>query len=227
MSQGRRSPSQAGRRRGERRLRVLLAEDETAVAATVARQLQALGHQVIGEATTGVEAVSLAARLRPDLILMDIRMPDCDGIEAARLIAEGCPTAVVFLTGHFDEELVAGVAASGGLAYLLKPATSEQLQAALELASARFAEMADMREQIARLNQALEARKLVARAKGVLMQRHGLTEQEAHRRMQQEASRSNVKLVELARVILAAEQFIGPDGGDQRSAQATEEREAT
>jgi len=214
--------------RGERRLRVLLAEDESAVAASVAEQLQALGHQVIGEAATGVEAVSLAARTRPDVILMDIRMPDCDGIEAARRIAESSPAAVVFLTGHFDEELVAGVAASGGLAYLLKPATSEQLQAALELAHARFAEMDDMREQIARLNEALEARKLLARAKGVLMQRHGVSEQEAHRRMQQEASRSNLKLVELARVILAAEQFIGAgDGAGDRSAQAPQGKEAT
>jgi response regulator NasT len=135
---------------------------------------------------------------------------------------------VVFLTGHFDEELLAGAVASGGLAYLLKPASSDQLQAALELACTRFAEMADMREQIARLNEALEARKLVARAKGILMQRHGLTEQEAHRRMQQEASRSNLKLVELARVILAAEQFIGAgDGEGDRSAQARQGKEAT
>ena len=187
---------------------VVLAEDEPAVATSIMEQLHALGHRVVGEAGTGEDAVRLAAEKRPEVIVMDIRMPDCDGIEAARRIAECSPIPVVFLSGHFDEELLAGVAEAGGLAYLLKPATSEQLQAALELAHARFAEMRDLKDHIARLNHALEVRKLVARAKGILMQRHGLSEQDAHRRLQQEASRSNLKLVELARAILSAEPFI-------------------
>jgi response regulator NasT len=192
-------------------LRVILAEDESAVAASVAEQLRALGHHVVGEAGTGDAAVRLAAEQRPDVIVMDIRMPDCDGIEAARRIAECSPIPVVFLSGHFDEELLAGVTAAGGLAYLLKPATSEQLQAALELAHTRFADIRDLKEHIARLNRALEVRKLVARAKGILMQRHGITEHDAHRRMQQEASRSNLKLVELARAIVSAEPFIAAE----------------
>lgn len=190
-------------------LRILLAEDEPAVAASVVEQLRALGHEIVGEAATGGEAVSLAAQTEPDVVVMDIVMPDGDGIEAARRIAEQSPTPVVFLSGHFDEELLEGVVASGGLAYLLKPATSGQLQAALTLARERFREMKDLRDQARRLEQALEARKLVTRAKGLLMQRHGLTEEEAHRRMQKEASRSNTKLVQLARAILAAEPFVG------------------
>ena len=190
-------------------LRILLAEDEPAVAASVEEQLRALGHEIVGEAATGEEAVSLAAQTEPDVVVMDIVMPDGDGIEAARRIAEQSPTPVVFLSGHFDEELLEGVVASGGLAYLLKPATSGQLQAALTLARERFREMNDLRDQARRLEQALEDRKLVTRAKGLLMQRHGLTEEEAHRRMQKEASRSNMKLVQLARAILAAEPFVG------------------
>ncbi|MCJ7823026.1 MAG: response regulator [Armatimonadetes bacterium] len=190
-------------------LRILLAEDEPAVAASVVEQLRALGHEIVGEAATGQEAVSLAAQTEPDVVVMDIVMPDGDGIEAARRIAEQSPTPVVFLSGHFDEELLEGVVAAGGLAYLLKPATSGQLQAALTLARERFREMKDLRDQARRLEQALEARKLVTRAKGLLMQRHGLTEEEAHRRMQKEASRSNMKLVQLARAILAAEPFVG------------------
>jgi AmiR/NasT family two-component response regulator len=190
-------------------LRVLLAEDEPAVAASVEEQLRALGHEVVGEAATGEEAVSLATQTDPDVVVMDIVMPDGDGIEAARRIAEQSPTPVVFLSGHFDEDLLEGVVASGGLAYLLKPATSGQLQAALTLARERFREMKDLRDQAHRLEQALEARKLLSRAKGLLMRRHGLTEEEAHRRMQKEASRSNTKLVELARAILAAEPFVG------------------
>ena len=190
-------------------LRILLAEDEPAVAASVVEQLRALGHEIVGEAATGEEAVSLAAQTEPDVVVMDIIMPDGDGIEAARRIAEQSPTPVVFLSGHFDEDLLEGVVASGGLAYLLKPATSGQLQAALTLARERFREMKDLRDQARRLEQALEARKLVTRAKGLLMRRHGLTEEEAHRRMQKEASRSNMKLVQLARAILAAEPFVG------------------
>jgi response regulator NasT len=190
-------------------LRILLAEDESAVAASVHEQLRALGHEVVGEAATGREAVSLAAKLKPDLVLMDIVMPDGDGIAAARQIAEQSPTPVVFLSGHFDEELLEGVVASGGLAYLLKPATSDQLQAAVALAQGRFREMKDLGEQVRRLEEALAARKLVTRAKGLIMQRHGLTEEDAHRRMQKEASRANMRLVDLARAILAADPFVG------------------
>jgi AmiR/NasT family two-component response regulator len=197
-------------------LRIVLAEDEAAVAASVIEQLRGLGHRVVGEAATGREAVRLAEEMRPDMVIMDIRLPDEDGIEAARRIAECSPTPVVFLSGHFDEHLLAGVVDAGGLAYLLKPATSDQLQAALMLAKKRFTEMKDLRAQVARLDQALEARKLVARAKGVLMERHGLSEEEAHRHMQKEASRSNTKLVELARAILTAGTLLCPGASEQR-----------
>lgn len=190
-------------------LRILLADDEPAVAASVEEQLKALGHEIVGEATSGREAVALAAQTDPDLVVMDIMMPDGDGIEAARQIAEQSPRPVVFLSGHFDEELLEGVVASGGLAYLLKPATSDQLQAAVTLAQERFREMEDLQAQVRSLEKALEDRKLVSRAKGLLMERHGLTEQDAHRRMQKEASRSNIKLVDLARAILAADPFVG------------------
>jgi len=206
-------------------LKVLLAEDEHAVAASIEQQIRALGHEVIAEATTGDEAVRLAAQKRPDIIVMDIRMPDCDGIEAARRIAEQSPLPVVFLTGHFEEEFLAGAAASGGLAYLLKPATSEQLQAALTLAHTRFAEMRDLKDQVVRLEKALEVRKLVSQAKGLLMARHGLSEEEAHRRMQKEASRSNQKLVDLARAVLATEPLLATRNGAVSSPSETRPRE--
>ena len=206
-------------------LKVLLAEDEPAVAASIEQQIRALGHEVIAEATTGSEAVRLAAEKRPDVIVMDIRMPDCDGIEAARQIAEQSPLPIVFLTGHFEEEFLAGAAASGGLAYLLKPATSEQLQAALALAHTRFAEMRDLKHQVVRLEKALEVRKLVSQAKGLLMARHGLSEEEAHRRMQKEASRSNQKLVDLARAVLATEPLLATRNGAVSSPSETGPRE--
>jgi len=196
--------------------RILLAEDEVAVAAALGEQLRSLGHQVVAEASSGEEAVRLAAETKPDLVIMDIKMPDGDGIEAARQIAEQSPKPVVFLTGHYDEALLTGAAASGGLAYLLKPATSDQLQAALILARKRFAEMESLRDQVMHLQEALEARKLVARAKGLVMQQHGLTEEEAHRWMQKEASRSNTKLVDLARAVVAAEPFWSDNATQRR-----------
>lgn len=193
-------------------LRILIADDETAVAAALVRQLKALGHCVVGEAGTGREAVRLAAEMRPDVVVMDIRMPDGDGIEAAKRMADSAPVPVLFLSGHFDQDLLEGVVESGGLAYLMKPATSEQLQAALALVRKRFAEMTDLRDQVSRLGEALEARKLIGRAKGLLMDRQGLTEEEAHRQMQKEASRSNTRLVDLAKAILAAGRFVGGAG---------------
>jgi AmiR/NasT family two-component response regulator len=194
-------------------IRVLLAEDDPAVSASIAEQLRGLGHEVVGEAGSGREAVRLALEAKPDLVVMDIKMPDGDGIEAACRIAEERPVAVVFLSGHYDEELLCGVVESGGLAYLLKPATSDQLQAVLGLAHRRFQEMRDLKEQTQRLAEALEVRKLVARAKGLLMERHGIGEKEAHRRLQKEASRSNMKLADLSRAILAAEPFVGDHEG--------------
>jgi len=194
------------------RLRVLIADDEAAVAVALAKQLTALGHTVVGEAGTGQEVVRLAAEMHPDVVVMDIRMPDGDGIEAAKRMAEAAPVPVLFLSGHFDQDLLEGVVESGGLAYLMKPATSEQLQAALALVRKRFSEMSDLRDQVSRLGETLEARKLIGRAKGLLMDRHGLTEEEAHRQMQKEASRSNTRLVDLAKAILAAGRFVGEGG---------------
>lgn len=191
-------------------LKILLAEDESAVAISIKRQLHNLGHQVVAEATTGREAIELTARERPDVVIMDIKMPDCDGIEAAHHIAQESPTPVVFLSGYFDKELLTGVIASGGLAYLLKPVTSDQLHAAISLACTRFGEMRDLHEQSARIEQALEERKLISRAKGVIMQQRGVSEQDAHRLMQKRASRSNMRLADLARAILTANSIIAP-----------------
>ena len=194
-------------------LRVLVAEDESMVAASLAEQLRGLGHEVVGEAATGREVVRLAAEAKPDVILMDIKMPDCDGIEAAREISQRQPLPVVFLTGHFDQHLLAGAVESGGMAYLLKPAGPEQLQSALSLAKRRFEEMSDLRAQVGNLTEALEIRKLLSRAKGLLMAQHGLTEEEAHRRMQKEASRSNLRLAEVARAILTANALLTQENG--------------
>jgi AmiR/NasT family two-component response regulator len=186
-------------------MRVLIAEDDAVVAASLGKQLEELGHHVVGEAADGREAVKLAASLQPEAIVMDIAMPDLDGIGAAREIARQCPRPVIFLSGFFDEALLHGVVEAGGMAYLLKPATASQLGAALSLAVQRFGEMGDLRQQVTQLNEALETRKLVARAKGTLMERHGWTEQEAHRTLQKEASSRNMKLADLAQAILTAE----------------------
>jgi len=206
------------RRRTVQALRVLVAEDEASVVTALEGQLRALGCELVGPAATGREAVELAAKSRPDMVLMDIKMPDMDGIEAARMIAEQSPAPVVFLSGYFSAELLEEVVNSGGMAYLLKPASAEQLQAAFNLARKRFGEMRDLRQQVEKLKEALEARKAITRAKGILMARQGIGEEEAHRQMQKEASRRNMKLVDLARAILAASSLVSgrPGGGDSR-----------
>jgi len=194
-------------------LRVMIAEDDTVVATALAQQVESLGHRVVAEAGNGREAVRLAVEVRPQAIIMDIDMPDMDGIEAAREIAQQAPLPVIFLSGFFDQDLLNGVVGAGGMAYLLKPAKAGQLEAALSLAAQRFGEMRDLQTQVERLNEALETRKLVARAKGALMERHGWGEQEAHRHLQKEASRLNMKLADLARAMLAVEAM---EGGQAR-----------
>lgn len=202
-------------------LAVLVAEDETTVASGIAAQLHLLGHRVVGKAGTGAEAIRYAAETHPDAIIMDIIMPDGDGIGAARTISSACPTPVVFLSGHFDTVLLQGVVDVGGMAYLLKPASNEQLQAALSLAVLRFRELKDTQEQVHRLDEALEHRKLLSKAKGLIMAEHGISEQEAHRWLQKEASRANVKLVDLARALIAAGPILTHASKDCRPARAT------
>jgi response regulator NasT len=212
-------------------LRILLAEDEVVVAEGLARMLQGLGHQVLARAGSGREAVRLAGRLSPDVILMDIKMPDLDGLAAAREIMGASPGPIVFLTGHAERELLSGALECGALGYLLKPVAATQLEAALAVACKRFSEIADLKAEQARLQQLLEERKLVERAKGVLMEKLGLSEEAAYRRLQKQARDTNQRLADLARALLSSHGLLTtagePQGGARRRDGARRPRPAS
>lgn len=184
-------------------LRVLIAEDESLTRTILRARLEKLGHQVVAEAENGLQAVEAARATKPDVILMDIRMPEMDGIEAARQIVAEHPCALLFLTAYNDEELVEQATETGALAYLMKPFRKEELAPALEVAIRRFRQLQDQNQEIACLKEALETRKRIERAKGILMDRHGMTEQDAFSYIHFTARNQNKKMREIAERILA------------------------
>jgi len=190
------------------RLRVLVAEDDALTSLNLREQLESLGHQAVGEARTGREAVEMAASARPDAVVMDIKMPEMDGIDAAREIRARHPCPIVLLTAYDEPELIERAGDAGIFAYLMKPADARDLEPTLQLARSRFQEFQTLCGEIDDLQEALRVRKLIERAKGILMQRHGLGEAEAFRRMQKRARDTNRKLGEVAEAIIAAEQLL-------------------
>ena len=174
-------------------MKVLIAEDDPLIALGLVERLRSLGHEPIGPASDGAQAIELAHANQPDLYLFDIEMPNVDGLEAAaRLAADGLRRPVVVVTGVDDPSLIERSIASGVSAYLTKPVDSRELGAAIELAAARHAEFQALEAEVDRAQQALADRKLVERAKGLLMAALGISEQDAFRRLQLTA-RANIE----------------------------------
>jgi AmiR/NasT family two-component response regulator len=189
-------------------LRVLIAEDEALTRTILRARLEKLGHQVVAEAENGVQAVEAARIHKPDAIIMDIRMPEMDGIEAARIIIGEEPCAILFLTAYSEDTLVEQAGEAGALAYLMKPFRKEDLQPALEVAVKRFRQLSAQSQEIQDLKEALETRKLIERAKGILMDRHGLKEDEAFKRIHFQARNQNKKMRDIAQSIITASELI-------------------
>jgi len=189
-------------------LRILIADDESIRLMSLRVQLTALGHKVVAEASNGEEAVALAATTQPDLAILDIKMPVMDGIEAAERIAQDRPIPIILLTAYSETQLVERAAQANISAYLMKPVSEEDLLPAITLALTRFRDFQASRQEIANLRAALEARKKIERAKGILMRRMNLGEAEAYRRMQQQSQESNRKLVQIAEAIITADQLL-------------------
>jgi len=192
----------------EQKLRILIADDESLHVMRLRARLEKMGHRVVAEAATGQEAVALADQTRPDLAILDVKMPDLDGIEAARAINTARPTPVVLLTAYSEDDLVNRAVEAGVFAYLVKPVTAEELKPALALAISRFREMTTLRQEVQDLRQALEARKIIERAKGILMRRLNLTEEEAFRRLQKRSQDESRKLIEVAQAVIMADQLL-------------------
>ena len=182
--------------------RVLVAEDEALIRLDLIEMLSEEGYVVVGEAADGQEAVEQAEALRPDLVIMDVKMPKMDGIDAASIIAERRIAPVVILTAFSQRELVVRARDAGAMAYLVKPFGRRDLLPAVELAVSRFRELVALESEVAGLTDRLETRKTVERAKGLLMARHGLTEPEAFRWIQRSAMDRRTTMKVVAQAIL-------------------------
>lgn len=166
------------------RLRALICEDEGVTVMQLRKALLRAGYDVVGEAVEGEQGVALARELEPDFVIMDLNMPGIDGIQATRRIMEDRSTPVIILTAYCDDKSVDDALEAGACAYLVKPVASEQLIPAVRTAIARFETMEAVRKENDTLKDALETRKIVERAKGIVMKRKGMDEAEAFRHMQ-------------------------------------------
>jgi len=193
-------------------MRVLVAEDDPVIALGLAERLRTLGHEPIGPVGDGEQAVAMAKQSLPDLYLFDIEMPTLDGLAAAaRLADEGLRRPVVVITGVEDPGLVERSIASGVSAYLTKPIDDRELEAAITLAHLRQAEFEALEAEVGKAQQALEDRKLVERAKGLLMSALKLSEQDAFRRLQKTARERNLRLADVAHRIVENESLLEPN----------------
>lgn len=189
-------------------LRVLIVEDDTFVGAGLRDQLERLGHTVVGQAAHETEAVKLFRASKPDLILMDIRLDGCDGIDLSRQLLAERAVPVVIVSAFGDSELIRRAADAGVFGYLIKPATIESLAAQIAIACDRFREQQQLRHEKEDLAEALETRKLIDRAKGILIKRLKLSEPDAHRKLQVESQKRRITMAETARKIIDSERLL-------------------
>ncbi|MDT5094537.1 MAG: two-component system, response regulator PdtaR [Mycobacterium sp.] len=182
--------------------RVLIAEDEALIRLDLAEMLKEEGYEVVGQACDGQEAVELAESLRPDLVIMDVKMPRRDGIDAAAEIASKRIAPIVVLTAFSQRELVERAREAGAMAYLVKPFSATDLVPAIEVAVSRFSEITELEREVASLSDRLETRKLVERAKGLLQGKQGMTEPEAFRWIQRAAMDRRTTMKRVAEVVL-------------------------
>jgi AmiR/NasT family two-component response regulator len=185
-------------------LRILIAEDETLIRLDLKELLQGAGFDVCAEARDGEEAVALASSERPDLAVLDVKMPKLDGIDAARQILAARPIPIVMVTAYGEAELVSRAVEAGVFGYLVKPFRETDLLPAIATARARHEELAALREEADSLSEALVARKTIERAKGLLMEKDGLSEQDAFARLRKASQVSQRPLKVVAEAVVAA-----------------------
>ena len=189
-------------------LRIAIADDEPDMREYFQKILPLLGHTVVSAAKTGKELVAHCLAHQPDLVISDIKMPDMDGIDAAVEIYRQNAIPVILVSAYHDSKLIDRAEADHILAYLVKPIKQADLEPAIALAMRRFAQFQSLRKEATDLRQALADRKIIERAKGVLMKRAGLDEQDAFRRLQKLASEKNRKLVDIASMIVTADEAL-------------------
>ena len=190
-----------------RRRRVGIADDESIIRLDLGEMLTNLGYEVVGEGSDGAIAVELAHRLRPDLVIMDIKMPGMDGIAAAHELTRARIAPVLLLTAYSEQHLVERAREAGVIAYLVKPFREAELLPSIEIALARFAEFQTVEQEVSSLKEALETRKLIEQAKGILMETQGIKESEAFHRIRKASMDTRKSMREIAEAILLTHQL--------------------
>lgn len=186
-----------------------MVDDHAPTKAAVREAVTVMGGVVVGEGSSTAEALPLIERHRPDVVILAVGLPDGDGVEVARAVMDRAPSPIVLLTSRTDPGVVDRASAAGVMAFLVKPLRSEELAPALDLAVARFREFETIRKENADLKRAVESRKLIERAKGLLMERDGLSESEAFRRIQKTSMDTRKSMAEVAEAIMLAAKLGG------------------
>jgi AmiR/NasT family two-component response regulator len=190
-----------------RKRRVVIADDESIIRLDLGEMLVSLGYEVVGEGSDGAIAVELAQKLRPDLVIMDIKMPGMDGIAAAAELTRTKIAPVLLLTAYSEQHLVERAKEAGVVAYLVKPFREAELLPSIEIALARFAEFQTVEKEVGSLKEAIETRKVVEQAKGILMEGQGLKESEAFHRIRKASMDTRKSMREIAEAILLTNQL--------------------
>ncbi|HXG23756.1 MAG TPA: response regulator [Chthonomonadales bacterium] len=188
-------------------VKVLIADDDAVIRMDLRTMLEELGHQVICEADNGETAYQMARSLKPGLVILDIMMPRMSGLEAAAAISKERLAPVLLLTAYSEASMIESATQSGVLAYLVKPFRKQELQPAIEIAVARYRELSALEGELDSLREQMETRRIVGRAKAILMEREGIVEREAYRRLQAKSLRLNRPLREIAEAIILAEEM--------------------
>ena len=191
-------------------LRIVVADDEADMRDYFRKMLPHLGHRLVAVAENGRDLVQLCKEQRPDLVITDIKMPDMDGIDAATEIYKSMALPVILVSAYHDAGLIARAEADHIMGYLVKPIKQADLEPVIALAMRRFQQFQELRKEAADLRQALEDRKIIERAKGIVMKKVQLDEHDAFRRLQKLASDKNLRLVEIARMVLTADEAFQP-----------------
>ena len=183
-------------------MRVLIVDDESLIRMDLRDIIESCGHEVVAEGTNGVEALELCKKHKPDIILMDVKMPELDGIEAARQIGFHHEAPVVLLTSYSQQDLIDKARDSGVYGYLIKPVRAEQLAPTLEMALGRYKSDAQLREKMAELEQSLEDRKIIQKGTGILMELYSISEAEAYNRIRTLSMNKQISIIETCNLII-------------------------
>ena len=188
------------------RIRVIIADDESVIRADLREMLTNLGYLVVGEVGDGQSAVNVARELKPDVVIMDIKMPDLDGIEAAKILTQEKVAPVLLLTAYSQRDLIDRAKEAGVVGYLVKPFREQEIVPAIEIALERFKEFRELEKEVGNLRETLETRKIVDRAKGLLMDQQGLSEAEAFRKIQKMSMNTRKPMKDIAEAIILAQE---------------------